>query len=135
MTKRTIRTAFLAACVLMAGAACSSEGEAEEVQEPTAGILEMETFLTNINDRDRHARVQVKLAVAPESRIADIQGDALLMARLRDKVITLLTSKTYKDLAGSQGKQAFREEIQTELQPLIEEADLKEVLFADFVVE
>ena len=135
MNKRKISAALFAASMLLAGAACSSEGEADEPVEPPAGILEMETLLTNINDPDRHARVQVKLAVAPESRIADIKGDAVLMARLRDKVITLLTSKTYKDLAGPQGKQTFREEIQTELSPLIEEADLKEVLFADFVVE
>ena len=33
------------------------------------------------------------------------------------------------------GKQAFREEIQAELKPLIEKAELKEVFFADFVVE
>ena len=95
----------------------------------------MEIFLANINDPDRHARVQVKLAVAPESKIADIQGDALLMARLRDKVITLLTAKTYDDLTDPEGKQAFREEIQTELNPLIDQAELKEVFFADFVVE
>ena len=120
--------------MLLAGAACSSEGEAGEAVEP-AGVLEMETFLTNINDPNRHARVQVKLAVAPESKIADIEGNALLMARLRDRVITLLTAKTYKDLVDPKGKQTFREEIQTELRPLIGEAELREVFFADFVVE
>ncbi len=134
MNKRKNSAALLAACMLLAGAACSSEGEAGEPVEP-AGVLEMETFLTNINDPNRHARVQVKLAVAPESEIADIEGNALLMARLRDRVITLLTAKTYKDLVDPKGKQAFREEIQAELKPLIEKAELKEVFFADFVVE
>ncbi len=135
MNKPKTSAVLLAACILLAGAACSSEGEAGEPVEPAAGVLEMETFLTNINDPNRHARVQVKLAVAPESEIADIEGNALLMARLRDRVITLLTAKTYKDLVDPKGKQMFREEIRTELKPLIETAELKEVFFTDFVVE
>ena len=134
MNTKKMSVVLLAACVLFAGAACSWEAGDEPAESP-AGVLEMETFLTNINDRDRHARVQVKLAVAPASRIDEIKADALLMARLRDKVITLLTAKTYQDLADPAGKQTFREEIQAELKPLIEKAELEEVFFADFVIE
>ena len=135
MNTKKMSVVLLAACVLFAGAACSWEAGGDEPAESPAGVLEMETFLTNINDRDRHARVQVKLAVTPASRIDEIKADALLMARLRDKVITLLTAKTYQDLADPAGKQTFREEIQAELKPLIEKAELEEVFFADFVIE
>ena len=83
------------------GTACGdseSDSEAGDQAEQTIGVLEMETFLTNINDPEgqRHARLRVKLAVVPEERVAEIKADALLMARLRDRILTLLTSKTYR---------------------------------------
>ncbi len=115
---------------------CGDDEEEAEV-EAKAGILEMETFLTNINhpSGDRYAKLQLKLAIAPDTRAAEIQEDAVVMARLRDQVLTLLSSKTPKDLANAEGKAIFRDEIQGKLTPLLENAELKEVLFSEFVVQ
>ena len=117
-------------------AGCGDDEEEAEV-EAKAGILEMETFLTNINHSagDRYAKLQLKLAIAPDTRAAEIQEDAVVMARLRDQVLTLLSSKTPKDLADVEGKARLRNEIRQKLAPLIEDAELKEVLFSEFVVQ
>ena len=120
------------------GTACDdaeSEGEAGDEAEQTVGVLEMETFLTNINDPagERHARVSVKLAIAPEEQVAETKADPLLMARLRDRILTLLTSKTYRQLNDAKGKELFRKEIRERLNPLLESGEVKEVLFSDFV--
>ena len=122
------------------GTACGdseSDSEAGDQAEQTIGVLEMETFLTNINDPEgqRHARLRVKLAVVPEERVAEIKADALLMARLRDRILTLLTSKTYRQLNDAKGKELFRKEILERLNPLLESGEVKEVLFSDFVVQ
>jgi flagellar FliL protein len=125
---------FLVAVITFA-AGCGEEEE--EIVEETVGILEMETFLTNINDSsgERYAKLQLKLAVAPEEMAAEVTEDALLMAKLRDQVLTLISSKTFEQLSDPQGKETLRTEIQERLSPLVEGGELKEVLFAEFVVQ
>lgn len=129
----------LAAATACSEAESAAEGEdgVAAAEDAAAAILPLETFLTNINDPkgEKHARVQVKLAIVPETAMAGIQADALLMARLHDRVLTLLTTKTYQQLIGSEGKEAFRNEIREQLNPLLTKGKVKEVLFSDFVVE
>ena len=121
---------------IMALAAGCGDEEGEEVEE-TVGIVEMETFLTNINDAsgERYAKLQLKLAVAPEEKAAEVSADALLMAKLRDQVLTLISSKTFEDLSAPEGKEGFRSEMRERLTRLVEGGEVKEVLFAEFVVQ
>ena len=128
---------LLVAFMVAFTAGCGDEEEEDEKVEETIGILEMETFLTNINDPsgERYAKLQVKLAVSPEEKAVEVTGDALLMAKLRDQVLTLLSSKTFEELSDPEGKEGFRGEIQERLSPLVEGGEVKEVLFAEFVVQ
>ncbi len=134
--KRWLQVGVLALSLSVALGCGDDEEDAEKV-EAKAGILEMETFLTNINhpSGDRYAKLKLKLAVAPDTRAAEIQEDAVVMARLRDQVLTLLSSKTPKDLGDAEAKAGFRNEIREKLAPLIEDAELREVLFSEFVVQ
>ncbi len=143
MNERQRKVGLLVLAAMLAvgfGAACDdseSEGEAGDDVEQAVGVLEMETFLTNINDPagERHARLSIKLAITPEEQVAEIKADPLLMARLRDRILTLLTSKTYRQLNEAKGKELFRKQIIERLNPLLESGEVKEVLFSDFVVQ
>ena len=143
MNGRHRKVGFLALVAMSAmgfGAGCDdseSEGEAGDDIEQAVGVLEMETFLTNINDPagERHTRLGIKLAITPEEQVAEIKADPLLMARLRDRILTLLTSKTYRQLNDAKGKELFRKQIIERLNPLLESGEVKEVLFSDFVVQ
>ena len=101
------------------------------------GLVTMETFLVNIADGggERFARLQLRLTVLPFSKAQDIDGDELLKATMRDRILTLLAGKTYDDLASPIGKEGFRREIKTVLNPIIEDGEIEEVLFQDFVVQ
>ena len=139
--QRKVGLSLLAAMLAIGlGTACGdseSDSEAADPAEQTIGVLELETFLTNINDPagQRHARLSVKLAVVPQEWAAEIKADALLMVRLRDRILTLLTSKTYRELNDANGKELLRKEILDRLNPLLESGEVKEVLFSDFVVQ
>ena len=111
--------------------------EAAVEPEKPVGIYEMEQFLVNIRSGsgDRFARLTVRLALAPDSAVGEIKEDPLLSARLRDKVLTLLTAKSFSDLNNPEGKETFRAEIADRIAPLLKKADVKEVLFGDFVVQ
>ena len=117
------------------GAASPSKPKIDP-EEP-AGLLELDTFLANINygEGERFAKLQVRLAVVPESEVAKLQEDTLLMARIRDRILTLLTSKSYDELSDPLGKEGFRSEIRMRVEPLLEEGEIREVLFSDFVVQ
>ena len=112
------------------------EAVVEEVEEP-AGLLELEQFLTNVHDPsgERYARLTVKLAIVPRPRADEIKADSLVMARMRDGVLTLITGKTFEELSDPAGKEIFRAEIQQRLNSLVEDGRIREVLFSDFVVQ
>jgi len=146
MNKKKLMIIIAAAVVVLAGgggaayyflAADSAQAAAEAPAKPSIGLIEMETFLTNINDprSKHHARLQLRVAVSPAETAEKIKTDPLLMARMRDHVLTLLTSKTFDELSQSDGKEAFRKEIAERLAPLVESGKVQEVLFSDFVVQ
>ena len=131
-------TSILLVAFMMAfTAGCGDDEDEGEEVKATVGIVEMETFLTNINDAsgERYAKLQLKLAVSPEEKVLEVTKDALLMARLRDQVLTLISSKTFEELSDPEGKESFRSEIRERLSPLVEGGEVKEVLFAEFVVQ
>ncbi len=101
------------------------------------GIMDMEPFLVNISDEggDRFAKLDLRLAIRPGSEVDSMKDDTLLQAKIRDRVLTLITSKSFQELVGPVGKEALRRELKAHLSPLLEEGEIDEVLFADFVVQ
>ena len=137
-----------AAAVLVAGgggayyflAGGDTEAEAAEIEvevEEPAGVLELDTFLTNLKDPagKHHARVQIQLAITPDTAIAEIEASPIVLIRVRDQVLSLINSKTPMELGSAEGKETFRGEIANSLAPLITQGKIKEVFFSDFVVK
>lgn len=144
MKYRRLLILMSAVAVLGAGGAAayfalSPVKRATNLMPPTEepGIVSMETFMANINDPagERYAKVTLRLTVSPAA-VADVIGqDQVLQARMRDRVLTLLTSKSYQDLLSPLGKESFRRELKTHLGPLLEVGQIEDVLFSDFVVQ
>ncbi len=113
----------------------TTQAEAPPPEPP--GIMDMEPFLVNISDEggDRFAKLDLRLAIRPGSEVDSMKDDTLLQAKIRDRVLTLITSKSFQELVGPVGKEALRRELKAHLSPLLEEAEIDEVLFADFVVQ
>lgn len=112
------------------------EAAAAAKPEPP-GIVEMEPFLVNINDPggEHYAKLDLRLTVAPHTAAEHINADPLVQARMRDRVLTLITSKTLEDLIGPLGKEGLRREIKAHLEPLLEQGQIQDVLFSEFVVQ
>jgi flagellar FliL protein len=120
-------------------AGCSADGEPAAAAEQTAepGVLELESFLTNINDPsgERYCKLTIKLAIVPSGKVDGIKENSLLLARIRDQVLTMLSGKTLHELSDPNGKEAFREDVRTGLAALLEGVEIKQVLFSEFVVQ
>jgi len=120
----------------LAGGDTEAQAAEQAVEEPT-GVLELDTFLTNLKDPagKHHARVQIQLAITPDTAIAEIQASPIVLIRVRDQVLSLINSKTASELGSTEGKENFRGEIATSLAPLIKQGKVEEVFFSDFVVK
>jgi flagellar FliL protein len=120
-------------------AGCSAEAEPAAAAEQTSqpGVLELESFLTNINDPsgERYCKLTIKLAIVPSDKVDGIKEDPLLLARVRDQVLTMLSGKTLHELSDPKGKEAFREDVRTGLAALLEGVEIQQVLFSEFVVQ
>jgi flagellar FliL protein len=122
-------------------AGCSADAEpataAEAGQTSQPGVLELESFLTNINDPsgERYCKLTIKLAIVPSDKVDGIKEDPLLLARIRDQVLTMLSGKTLHELSDPKGKEAFREDVRTGLAALLEGIEIQQVLFSEFVVQ
>jgi flagellar FliL protein len=130
-------TLVLAFGVIAMLAGCSADAEAAAEPDARPGVVELESFLTNINDPsgERYCKLTIKLAVLPADAVDDISGDALQLARMRDQVLTVLSGKTFHELSDPQGKEIFREEVRTRLSELVKVAEIQQVLFSEFVVQ
>jgi flagellar FliL protein len=127
-----------AAFLLMRPAPAKAEAEAHgEVPAEDLTIVTMETFLVNLAspEGDRFAKVDLQLAMTPPEAAHAVSEDALLAAQLRDRVLTLLTSKAAEELLTPVGKEGLRRELKASLNPLLHEGEIHEVLFSNFVVQ
>lgn len=75
------------------------------------------------------------LTIQPAETAKNVMKDELLLARMRDRVLTLLTSKQYHELISAIGKEGLRREVKAHLSPLLEEGTIEDVLFEEFVIQ
>jgi len=105
--------------------------------EEKAGLVPLDTFLVNLNDPagERYMKVTMRLTIAPESVADKTKDDELQLARIRDRVLTVLMSKTFAELSDPLGKESLRFEIQGQVDTLLDQGAVQDVFFSEFVVQ
>lgn len=124
--------------MMRGGDPAGAEGEPATAEpEDPAGIVGLDTFLVNLDDaeQDRYMKLTLRLAVTPVSAAEEVSGDDLKMARVRDRILTILSAKTHAEMTTPLGKEGLRREIQARLGPLFEGGRVQDVLFSEFVVQ
>ena len=94
----------------------------------------MEAFVINIAETngERYLKLVIQLEVSDPDVVKELDQ---LKPRLRDSILDLLTSKTYKDLMDLAGKQRLREEIAGRINNILQRGKVTKVYFTDFVVQ
>jgi flagellar FliL protein len=97
-------------------------------------IWPMEAFVINIAETngERYLKLVMQLEVSDPDVVKELDQ---LKPRLRDSILDLLTSKTYKDLMDLAGKQRLREEIAGRINNILQRGKVTKVYFTDFVVQ
>lgn len=115
--------------------ATTAEGQAQ------VAVLSLKEFIVNLNDPigRRYLKTEIKLELNMKAAAAKIQGDELILSRLRDIIFLILSSKSYEDLRSITGKLTLKEEIVAKsnevLSPVFGKNIVSNCYFTDFVVQ
>lgn len=119
------------------GATHGAEGKADPAKKKeTPAMFPMEAFIVNISDgKDmRYLKVKVELESSLPVEVMKKEVEPYL-ARLRDSILVLLTTKTIQDVQDLTGKNKLRDEIMAAANKVVPAAKITAVYFTDFVVQ
>jgi len=107
----------------------------QQVQTAALGkLFPLDTFIVNLADqeRSRYLRVTMDLELlAP----ADSEKLNQRLPQVRDRILMLLPSKRFADIASTEGKTALRDEMIGKLNGLFPETVVTNIFFTEFVVQ
>lgn len=111
------------------------EGDEEGHGGPT--VVAFDPFVVNLADPkgDRFLKVGLRAVVNDATLAGAFRTDELLKARVRDRIISVLTSKSYHDINTTAGKEGLRQELRSEMNSVLPEESIEEVLFVEFAVQ
>jgi len=114
-----------------------SNAAAQNQQGQTAALgklFPLDTFIVNLADqeRSRYLRVTMDLELlAP----ADSEKLNQRLPQVRDRILMLLPSKRFADIASTEGKSALRDEMIGKLNDLFPGTVITNIFFTEFVVQ
>ncbi len=109
--------------------------EAEQSQTAQLGpLFSLDTFIVNLADeeRNRYLRITMDLELA-----APTDTDKLneRLPQIRDRILMILPTKRFEDIASVEGKVALRDEIIGKLNSLFPAEVVSNIFFTEFVVQ
>lgn len=117
------------------------EGEGETAGEQQVQqkeyLVSLESFVVNLADPggNRYLKATLRAVTLNQELEERIVNDDILRSRIRNKVLTILSSKTYDSIGTPVGKEALRREIVREVNKLLGDESVKDILFVEFIVQ
>ena len=98
--------------------------------------VNFEPFLVNLADKEasRYVKTSIRLLVANKESAESIAKGETLMPRMRDTILTLLSTKTAEEMTSNEGKEKLKKEILEKVNEYLPEG-AEDVFFTDFVVQ
>ena len=98
-------------------------------------MLSLDPFLLNLADTDEIRFVKVTFQLGLAEKPKEISKDSVVIAAIRDSIVSLLTSKKADQVLSPQGKEDLRHEIRSRVNTIAPEIKVMEVYIVDFVVQ
>ena len=97
-------------------------------------IYKMEPFLVNLTDpgQPRYLKVTINLESNQEKPEGEYEKR---QPHLRDAILTILSSRHYRDIMTPEGKAALREEIKGKVNQLLVNLKAQNIFFTEFVIQ
>lgn len=97
-------------------------------------LFTLDTFIVNLADveRNRYLRVSMDLELTKPTDTDKINER---LSQIRDRILMILPSKTFEEIASVEGKTALRDEIISKLNGLFQTEVITNIFFTEFVVQ
>lgn len=110
------------------------EDEVEKEQPDIGPLYSIGTMIVNLADKGgkRYLRVNMELELSHPEVAEEIEKRLPLV---RDSILMVLSTKSYQDISTTDGKNALRTELVTDLGKFFMEGNIVNVFFTEFVVQ
>jgi len=97
-------------------------------------VIELQPFVVNLADREdsRYLRMSVSIGVG---ETAEEKPDPILLTRVRNAMLAVLTTKTADEILTPEGKAILRKELLKAARAAIEEPHIEAIYITDFIVQ
>jgi flagellar FliL protein len=114
------------------GLSDSKKATEQAVLKP--GIWPMDSQIVNLmdNNGERYLKTTIQIEVTSQDSLAELD---LVKPKILDSILGLLSSKSYGDIAGFEGKQRLKDEIAMRLNVYLAKGQVKRVYFTEFLVQ
>jgi flagellar protein FliL len=100
------------------------------------GLLSLEPFTVNLADGGSHyLRLNVRLLVGTPAAAEKMQKNEVLVMRVRSSILELLAQQKADELVTPEGKTELKHQIAEHMKEVLEDTEVADVLFSDFVVQ
>ena len=97
-------------------------------------IYKMEPFLVNLADPGQPRYLKVTLHIESNQEKPSEEYEKR-QPQLRDAILTILSSRQYREIMTSEGKAALREEIKGKVNQLLVNLKAQNIFFTEFVIQ
>ncbi len=109
------------------------EKVAEEEEKP-AGFLKLDPFVVNLNEDVGTTYLKITVVLEMDDT-ESVSGAEVMMPKMRDAVIVLLSSKKYDEIGTVDGKFQLREEIVARVNHILSGNKVNTAYFTEFIIQ
>ncbi len=106
----------------------------ESDKDARGHIFVMDSLLVNLADLDKLRYLKIRINLESTEGKPNVEYEKRL-PQLRDSILTVISTKTQKDIVDSEGKKKLREEITARVNQLLTQFKMKTVYFTEFVIQ
>lgn len=122
------------------GKGASANAKSGDSASPTARVksmMNLDSFLVNLADVDsaRFVKVTFRLGLDESKLGEEYTSDQVILAATRDRIISVLSTKTADEILTPEGKEQLRKEIREKVNQILPKGKVVEVFIMDLVVQ
>jgi flagellar protein FliL len=119
------------------GVAPRAEPKEVSLTEKIKSMVNLEPFLVNLADEDsaRFVKVTFKIGLEEAGLGEEFGSNPVIIAAIRDRILSLLSAKTSEELLSAEGKDKLRKELKEKISAILPKGKIVEVFILDFVVQ
>jgi flagellar FliL protein len=114
------------------GASAEADAKGAQGAKGASGAVQLEPFILNLADPEGDRFLRVSLSVVFDGHVVPSAAEQV---RLRDRILTILSSKTADEVTSFEGKEALRRELEGAIARTFEGSEVDELFFTEFLVQ